>query len=111
MRGDDQGDHHLYPVATLVPAVAEGALVRKQRIALEIGGCQVVEQHIEARLEQRLPACLEKREKGTPRFLLDGMLGAGVSHAQQAPVSLPEVSLIDTDVILGYEEIDTDVYP
>ena len=63
LRRHDQGNHHLHAVRALVAAVSEPTLVRKRRIALEIGGGQIVKQHVEARVEQRLPAFPQKREK------------------------------------------------
>ena len=64
-RGHDQRDHHLHAVRALVAAVAELAL-GERRVALEIGGGQIVKQDIEARLEQRLPALPQKREERPP---------------------------------------------
>ena len=61
----DQRNHHLHAVAALVAAVAVAALVgfvvRRRR--LEIGARQVVQQHIEPRPEQVLPALTKMREQ------------------------------------------------
>ena len=63
LRRHDQGNHHLHAVRTLVAAVTEPALVRERRIALKISRGQVVQQHVEASIEQGLPAIPQKREK------------------------------------------------
>ena len=55
---DDQADHHLTTVETLVAAIAILALVAllAQRVRLEIGAGQIVEQHIELCPKQFAPA-------------------------------------------------------
>ena len=64
-RRHDQRNHHLHAVAALVAAVAVAALVgfvvRRRR--LEIGAGQVVQQHIEPRPKQILPALAQMREQ------------------------------------------------
>ena len=63
LRRHDQRNHHLHAVAALVAAVAVAALVgfvvRRRR--LEIGAGQVVQQHIEPRPKQILPALAQMR--------------------------------------------------
>ncbi len=68
-RRDDQRNDHLHAIGPLVPAVAVPALVafRKGRIALEIGAGQIVEQHVELRVEQIFPAL---RQVVKQRFLM-----------------------------------------
>jgi hypothetical protein len=60
-RGDDERHHHLHAVRPLVPAVpnAPFVLLRKRRIALEVGAGQVVEQDLVGGVEQGRPAGLE----------------------------------------------------
>ena len=60
---DDQRDHHLDAVGTLVAAVAELAFARQGRVRLEIGAGQIVEQNIEPGLKQGALARLEEREE------------------------------------------------
>jgi hypothetical protein len=64
-RCDDQGDHHLPAVTTLVAAVAILAQVFRSAwgVALEIGAGQVVEQDVETRAEQFAPTPLEELEQ------------------------------------------------
>ena len=62
--GHHQGDDHLDAVRTLVSAVAELTVPGERGVTLEIGGGQVIEQDIKARLEQYLPALTKKREEG-----------------------------------------------
>ena len=63
VRGHDQRDHHLHAIRTLVPAVAEPALAVDGRVALKIGTGQVIQQDIEAGIEQRGPPRAQKREE------------------------------------------------
>ena len=64
-RRDNQCDDHLHAIRALVTAITELPLVllRKRRLALEIGAGQVVEQNIELRVEQILPPPLEMLEE------------------------------------------------
>lgn len=63
LRRHHQADHHLHAVRALVAAVAELPQTLERRVALEVGARQVVQQHVEARLEQRLPALAQKAEE------------------------------------------------
>ena len=58
LRRDDQRDDHLHTVAALVAAVAKTPLVIVilRRIGLEIGAGQIIEQDLEAQVEQIAPA-------------------------------------------------------
>jgi len=58
LRRHDERDHHLHAVRSFVPAVAILSLALTGRIAFEIGAGQVIEQYIEARIEQGFPALL-----------------------------------------------------
>ena len=64
-RRDDQRDDHLHAVRALVPAVTKFSFVLfgKRRIAFKIRAGQVVEQHVELRVEQILPALREVIEQ------------------------------------------------
>ena len=66
VRGDHQRDHHLRAVRPLVAAVAVATLValcHVRCVDLEIGAGQIVEQHIEIRVEQVVPARHQMREQ------------------------------------------------
>jgi hypothetical protein len=62
---DHERDDHLDTIRVLVAAVAMAALVGvvARRVRLEIRASQVVEQHIELRAEQILPALLQMRKQ------------------------------------------------
>jgi len=63
-RRHHQRDDHLHAVRSFVPAVAITAFVpfRERRLALEIGAGQIVEQHLELRPEEILPALAQMLE-------------------------------------------------
>ena len=54
-----QRDHHLHAVGPMIARIAEAPLVAfgERRVGLEIGAGQIVEQNVEAGVEQVLPAC------------------------------------------------------
>ena len=88
LRGHDQGDDHLDAIRAFVSAVAKLTFPGKRRVALEVGTGQVIEQHIEARLEQHLPALAKKREEGA--FVGQQLVQASVQgvigqHANRTP--------------------------
>ena len=58
---DDEGDDDLHAVAALVPAVAEAARVGGVggRITFKIRAGQIVEEHLELRVEEIAPSCGE----------------------------------------------------
>ena len=70
LRGHNQGNHHLHAVEPLVPAVAVLPLVvfGKGRIALEVRARQIIEEHVERRVEQILPAFRQVIEEGVLMF-------------------------------------------
>src|SRR5918996_1283425 len=59
IRSHDQGDHHLHAIWTFVAAVTKFSFTFLGRIRFKIGTGQIVEQHLETHIEQRLPALLE----------------------------------------------------
>src|SRR4029434_4315883 len=65
LRGDHQGDDHLYAIRALVSRVAELTLValRERRIAFKICARQIVEQDVELRPEKVLPPLSQKTEE------------------------------------------------
>src|SRR4029453_14680655 len=64
-RRDDQGENYLHAVRPLVRAVTKFSSVPfgKGRITFKIRAGQVVEQHVELRIEQILPALREVIEQ------------------------------------------------
>ena len=56
---------HLHAIRTLVPRVAELALVafRERRVAFKIRARQIVEQHVELRPEKVFPPLSQKTEE------------------------------------------------
>jgi hypothetical protein len=63
LRGHDQGDDNLDAIGALVTTVAVLAFAVLRRLAFEIGAGQIVEQHIEADIEQHPPALLQRGEQ------------------------------------------------
>ena len=63
LRRHHQADHHLHAVRALVAAVAKLPQTLQRRVALEVGAGQVVQQHVEAGVEQRLPALAQEAEE------------------------------------------------
>src|SRR6266446_808880 len=66
LRGHHQGDDDLHAVRPVIARIAVASLVAfgKRRIGLEIGAGQIVEQHIEADVEQVAPAPDQMIEQG-----------------------------------------------
>ncbi len=64
LRRHNQRNHHLNAVGPLVAAIAILSLSFVRRIAFEISAGQIIEQHIEARIEQGFPAFREVGEQG-----------------------------------------------
>ena len=62
-RGHDQGDHHLHAIWTFVATVTEFPQTSFRWLRFEIGAGQIVEEHLEPHMEQRLPALPEVREE------------------------------------------------
>lgn len=58
-----QGHHNLLAVRPPIPAVAAPGLRILFRFALKIGAGQIVQQHVELRIEQILPALLQMHEQ------------------------------------------------
>ena len=71
IRRDNQRDHDLHAIGTLVAAVAKLPLAIARRIAFEIGTGQIIQQHLEIGLKQIFPALAQEREH---RLLVRGEL-------------------------------------
>ncbi len=89
-RGHHQSDDHLDTVAALVPAVAEAALVVLvlRWVTLKVGACQVVAQHVKARVKKVLPTRLqvgEKRGLMRQELVVTGVELVGLGQGEVAP--------------------------
>jgi hypothetical protein len=64
-RRDDERDGHLHAVAALVPAVAELAFVPlgERRVAFKIRRGEIIQKHVELRVEQIAPSPREMIEQ------------------------------------------------
>jgi hypothetical protein len=62
--GDDQRNDHLHAIRALIPAIAKLPLPFVGWHTLEIGAGQVIQQHVEAGIEQAPPPLGEKTETG-----------------------------------------------
>ena len=77
LRRDHQGDHHLRTIRPMITAVTMPALVAFRQLCgvdLKIGAGQIIEQHIEAGVEQVAPASDQVREQ---RVLVPQAVGHG----------------------------------
>jgi hypothetical protein len=66
VRRDDQCDHDLHAIGTLVAAVTELPLAIARRIAFEIGAGQIIQEHVEIGLKQVFPALAMSDSLYTP---------------------------------------------
>jgi hypothetical protein len=99
LRCDDERDHHLHAVRPPIARVAIAAFARlaKRRIDLKVRARQVVEQHVEARVEQIPPARRQMIEQRC--FVLEQPIVAVVKHvniddvirAPRRPPKLPQL--------------------
>ena len=73
---DDQGDNDLHTIFAFVTAIAVAALVVSvlRRGRLEIGAGEIIEQHIEPRAEQILPALAQVTVSNQMQLLADEMI-------------------------------------
>jgi len=91
--GHHQGDDHLYAVRPVVARVAEPALValRKRRLRLEVGAGQIVEQDVEAGIEQVPPPARQVIEQR--RLVLQQTIVAAVEFVdfRQAEIGTQQI--------------------
>jgi hypothetical protein len=94
VRGDHQRDHHLRAVGPFVPAVAVAPLVALRHVRgidLEIRTGQIVEQHIEVRVEQVTPSRREMREQRVFVRQQNVMAGVELVRLRQSEVGPQQV--------------------